>query len=112
MVSDPTQPAFPEQLKRSFGRKWQGFLDSVTPWRISRWVFLAGLVGVYALRVYMVQGFFIVTYGLGIFLLNLLIGFLTPLEEMEYSDGPSLPTSVRDAEFRPFVRRLSEFKFW
>jgi hypothetical protein len=26
-------------------------------------------------------------------------------------DGPSLPTSQSD-EFRPFIRRLPEFKFW
>ncbi|KAH9663716.1 protein RER1C [Citrus sinensis] len=29
----------------------------------------------------------------------------------EYSDGPTLPTRGSD-EFRPFVRRLPEFKFW
>jgi hypothetical protein len=33
---------------------------------------------VYALRVYFVQGFYVVTYALGIYLLNLLIGFLSP----------------------------------
>ena len=26
-------------------------------------------------------------------------------------DGPSLPTSANE-EFRPFIRRLPEFKFW
>lgn len=26
-------------------------------------------------------------------------------------DGPSLPTKA-DEEFRPFIRRLPEFKFW
>lgn len=26
-------------------------------------------------------------------------------------DGPSLPTRMTD-EFRPFIRRLPEFKFW
>ncbi|KAG6413404.1 hypothetical protein SASPL_126113 [Salvia splendens] len=42
------------------------------------------------------KGFYIVTYGLGIYLLNLLIGFLSPLvdPELEPSDGPSLPTKV------------------
>ena len=29
-------------------------------------------------RVYVLQGWFIVTYGLGIYLLNLFIGFITP----------------------------------
>ncbi|KAI3968620.1 hypothetical protein MKX01_028770 [Papaver californicum] len=55
----------------------------------------------------------IVSYGLGIYLLNLLIGFLSPKidPEMEVSDGASLPTKGSD-EFKPFIRRLPEFKFW
>jgi hypothetical protein len=57
-----------------------------------------------------------VTYGLGIFLLNLLIGFLTPLADPDGGDGedsggPILPTNDGD-EFKPFIPRLSEFKFW
>ncbi|PRQ56985.1 putative retrieval of early ER protein Rer1 [Rosa chinensis] len=54
------------------------------------------------------------SYGLGIYLLNLLIGFLSPQVDPEIHDlfdGPSLPTRGFD-EFRPFVRRLPEFKFW
>lgn len=58
---------------------------------------------------YLLQGFYIVTYGLGIFLLNLFIGFLSPLEED--LDGPVLPLNDQD-EFKPFIRRLPEFKFW
>ena len=50
------------------------------------------------------------TYGLGIYNLNLLLGFLTPQFDPE-SEGPELPTKS-DQEFRPFVRRLPEFKFW
>jgi len=35
---------------------------------------------------------------------------LTPLEDTE-SEGPVLPTNASD-EYRPFQRRLPEFKFW
>lgn len=56
-------------------------------------------------------GFYIVTYALGIYNLNLLLGFLTPQFDPENEDGMSLPTKS-DQEFRPFVRRLPEFKFW
>ncbi|EEC69780.1 hypothetical protein OsI_00052 [Oryza sativa Indica Group] len=74
------------------------------------------VAAIYALRVYLVQGFYIVTYGLGIYLLNLLIGFLSPMVDPEAhaaasSDGPALPTRGSD-EFKPFIRRLPEFKFW
>jgi hypothetical protein len=66
------------------------------------------------LRVYIVQGYFIVAYGLGIFLLNNFIAFLSPLEDpSDSSSGPTLPTTNSEGkDFRPFIRRLPEFKFW
>ena len=48
-------------------------------------------------------GWYIITYGLGIYALNLLIGFLSPQLDPE-TEGPTLPTS-KDDEFRPFIRR-------
>lgn len=61
-------------------------------------------------------------YTLGIYLLNLFLAFLTPkfdpsltqdegLEDGDAGAAPSLPTK-QDDEFRPFIRRLPEFKFW
>lgn len=64
--------------------------------------------------------FLSVAYGLGIYLLNLFLAFLTPKfdpsnealdNEMEDGTASSLPTK-QDEEFRPFIRRLPEFKFW
>jgi hypothetical protein len=52
-----------------------------------------------------------VTYGLSIYNLNLLLGFLSPQFDPE-SEGPTLPSSNADAEFKPFIRRLPEFKAW
>ena len=65
------------------------------------------------------QGWYIVTYALAIYHLNLLLAFLTPkidpalahLEDEDPNDGLELPTKQND-EFRPFIRRLPEFKFW
>ena len=70
---------------------------------------------VFLVRIFVVQGWYIITYGLWIYHLNLLILFLTPkidpaLAEYE-DDGLALPTRTQD-EFRPFMRRLPEFKFW
>lgn len=62
------------------------------------------------LNILQLQGFYIVTYALGIYNLNLLLGFLTPQIDPEL-EGPTLPSKSED-EFRPFVRRLPEFKFW
>ncbi|CAE7297849.1 RER1A [Symbiodinium sp. CCMP2592] len=60
-------------------------------------------------RVFLIQGFYIVSYGLGIYLLNLLIGFLSPAVDPEIEEV--LPTT-ESQEFRPFTRKLPEFKFW
>jgi len=89
----------------------QGVLDASVPHTLFRWLLLLVVAILYAVRVYYVQGFYIVTYGLGIFMLSLLIGFLTPLDADDGEGGPLLPTNDGD-EFKPFVRRLPEFKFW
>ncbi|KAI7697988.1 hypothetical protein SSS_07721 [Sarcoptes scabiei] len=77
---------------------------------------MAFLLLVFMFRVIYYQGFYIVTYALGIYYLNMLIAFLTPkidpaIYDFEEDEGPSLPTSANE-EFRPFIRRLPEFKFW
>ena len=66
----------------------------------------------------MLQGFHIITYALHIYYLNLFIAFLTPkVDPITYDDvtedddnEPTLPTSNQQAEFKPFIRRLNEFK--
>ncbi|KAK4584731.1 hypothetical protein RGQ29_022435 [Quercus rubra] len=95
-------------------QRYQHLLDKSTPHVLNRWIAVVVIALIYAVRVYFLQGFYIVSYGLGIYLLNLLIGFLSPQVDPEIhdlSDGPTLPTRGSD-EFRPFVRRLPEFKFW
>nr|XP_016509110.1 PREDICTED: protein RER1A-like [Nicotiana tabacum] len=101
------------QRRLELSKLFQYYLDKTTPHALYRWIGTVGLAFLYALRVYYVQGFYVVTYGLGIYILNLLIGFLSPLvdPESEPSDGPLLPTKGSD-EFKPFIRRLPEFKFW
>ncbi|XP_028765765.1 protein RER1A [Neltuma alba] len=101
------------QWWQDLSRIFQHYLDISTPHTTYRWIGTLVLASIYALRVFYVQGFYIVSYGLGIYLLNLLIGFLSPLvdPELETSDGPMLPTKGSD-EFKPFIRRLPEFKFW
>lgn len=91
----------------------QTLLDKSSPQTLYRWLAWAGCLLLYLLRVfYLVEGFYIVTYAMAIFNLNLLLGFLTPLElPLSADDGPGLPSKSND-EFRPFVRRLPEFKFW
>ncbi|CAF2403649.1 unnamed protein product [Rotaria sp. Silwood2] len=96
----------------------QYYLDRITPFAIFRWLFNLFLLIIFFLRIILVQGFYIIAYGLGIFLLNQLILFLTPkldpspVNNIDEDDNiPNLPTKSTD-EFRPFIRRLPEFKFW
>merc|ERR1712085_65847 len=77
-----------------------------------RWITFLILLFILSLRIYVIQAYFIVAYGLGIFLLNNFIAFLSPLEDPS-DNGPGLPSTENEGkEYRPFTRRLPEFKFW
>jgi hypothetical protein len=106
--------------KNLWQQKWQKILDDMTLYVVYRWIACGILSFLYVLRVLIINGYYIVTYALAIYLLNLFIAFLTPkidpTHELENDDelaeeGPTLPTKA-DEEFRPFIRRLPEFKFW
>lgn len=87
------------------------FLDMAVPWRSTRWIALVVSLILYLVRMYYLQGFYIVTYGLGIYLLNLALVFLTPLSDPEEEDnGSALPMNAQ--EYKPFVRMMPEFKVW
>ncbi|KAJ8259082.1 hypothetical protein COCON_G00180940 [Conger conger] len=94
---------------------YQSWLDKSTPFSVMRWGSTLILTAIYMLRVYLLQGWYIVTYALGIYHLNLFIAFLSPKVDPSLLDdldeGPTLPTKQNE-EFRPFIRRLPEFKFW
>eukprot|EP00993_Chasmostoma_nieuportense_P005108 NODE_5744_length_616_cov_18.400818_g5580_i0.p1 GENE.NODE_5744_length_616_cov_18.400818_g5580_i0~~NODE_5744_length_616_cov_18.400818_g5580_i0.p1 ORF type:complete len:195 (+),score=59.67 NODE_5744_length_616_cov_18.400818_g5580_i0:43-585(+) len=94
-------------------QKWQKVMDTLAPLVTVRWAFAFALLLLYALRVFLAKGFYIITYGLGIFLLNLFISFLSPQTDPDLEEDADqvLPTRSDD-EFRPFVRKLPEFKFW
>ncbi|XP_074295330.1 protein RER1A-like isoform X2 [Silene latifolia] len=64
-------------------QRFQYYLDKSTPHILHRWIGLCFVAFIYA---------------------------VDP-EILELTDGPTLPTRGSD-EFRPFVRRLPEFKFW
>lgn len=112
-----------------YKRQYQIALDRSTPHVLPRWAGAAVLLLVFMARILLAQAYFIITYALGIYLLNLFLAFLQPkfdpslemdLAASELEDGaPGLPTSSTpggredaDGEFRPFIRRLPEFKFW
>ncbi|KAA8495579.1 Protein RER1B [Porphyridium purpureum] len=102
-------------------RRYSVFLDQITPLILYRWLAFVVVLLSFALRMFMIHGFYIVAYVLFIFLLNQFILFLQPKDRSALgdnsaadSDEPGLPTtSVVDFDtYRPFYRRLPEFKFW
>uniref|UniRef100_A0A1B6E3A1 Protein RER1 n=1 Tax=Clastoptera arizonana TaxID=38151 RepID=A0A1B6E3A1_9HEMI len=100
---------------KHFQQRYQKLLDDVTPYLVGRWIAAGVLTVGFLARIFLLQGWYIVTYALGIYHLNLFIAFLSPKIDPEVADyeddGPELPTRANE-EFRPFIRRLPEFKFW
>jgi len=101
-------------------RQYQAWLDKSTPFVPYRWLGTVGLLMIFFTRIFVAQGWYIVAYSLGIYLLNLFLAFLQPKfdpsneaidNDMEDGSAGGLPTK-QDEEFRPFIRRLPEFKFW
>lgn len=122
-----TPDSFLSGLSRSIGGRYQSLLDAVTPHWAARWTFSLVVLMIFMARIVIAQGWYVICYGLSIYYLNLFIGFLSPkidpafqasLDEDDFGggssdldSGPMLPTKAND-EFRPFIRRLPEFKFW
>ncbi|KAE9549962.1 hypothetical protein FO519_006821 [Halicephalobus sp. NKZ332] len=111
------QPSAVSVFCASLGVKYQYYLDKLTPYTAVRWVIAVSLILIFLWRVLVVQGFYIVCYALFIYYLNLFLAFLTPKIDpalnfdSDDEDMPSLPQKSSE-EFRPFMRRLPEFKFW
>lgn len=99
---------------------YQKLLDRSVPFTVRRWGVFASLIVVFLLRIFFAQGWYIICYALGIYLLNLFLAFLTPkfdpsleqeLKSSSLEEGGEEPQDTEE-EFRPFIRRLPEFKFW
>merc|ERR1712154_158436 len=82
---------------------YQLMLDRWTPYTTSRWVATVLLICAFMARILIAQGWYIVTYALAIYHLNLLLAFLTPkidpaMAELDAEeDGPdTLPTSQNE----------------
>ncbi|ANB14977.1 Rer1p [Sugiyamaella lignohabitans] len=121
--STPTAVADISLKLAKYKQLYQTYLDKSVPFTLQRWVGFGVLLVVFMLRIILSQGWYIVCYALGIYLLNLFLAFLQPkfdpsleqdLRDQDMEEGEGLPISQgsKDDEFRPFIRRLPEFKFW
>jgi hypothetical protein len=71
-------PAVATALTEKWSQRWQYLLDKASPHLTVRWISFTIIFAIYFVRVFLIDGWFIVTYGLGIYLLNQFIGFLSP----------------------------------
>jgi len=120
-LEEPAPPSAITVFFASIGQRYQTALDKTVPFTPLRWIATLVIAISYGLRVYLLQGWYIITYALGIYLLNLFICFLSPRWDParenqrdffdDGEDSPGLPMK-NDEEFKPFVRKLPEFKFW
>lgn len=105
---------------RTVPKQYQILLDRSVPHVLQRWLVVALLLLIFLARVILSQGWYIECYALGIYLLNLLLAFLTPKFDPSVKDDEraadaeegATGSAARDEEFKPFIRRLPEFKFW
>ncbi|KAL8439056.1 hypothetical protein Efla_007547 [Eimeria flavescens] len=110
---------FSARVWASVGRMGSAYLNRSILYLKTRWLAFFACLAFYIVRVYFLAGFFVVTYGLGIYLLNLLIGFISPQIDPETEEyvlpvrGSAGGGSSGDpGEFRPFLRQVPEFKAW
>lgn len=73
-------------------------MDSIVPYRIPRWIVSVVLILMYAVRVYVLEGWYIVTYAFAIYVLNLFIAFISPKFD---------PAGEDDAEIGMYVTYVS-----
>lgn len=110
-VSSNSVIAFVHKYKNLY----QFYLDKCTPYVKERWAAELGLLVLFILRVVFGQGWYVVCYALFIFLLNQFLAFLTPKFDVSLQqdeENNELEAGEKSDEFRPFIRRLPEFRFW
>jgi len=82
------------QLFKRLGQTYQSLLDKSTPHPVSRWIFTFLLITIFIARVLYTKGWYIVTYALGIYHLNLFIAFLSPKIDPAMSDYEGIPNKL------------------
>ncbi|CAI4297154.1 ALI_collapsed_G0005710.mRNA.1.CDS.1 [Saccharomyces cerevisiae] len=86
---------------------YQHYLDKVTPHAKERWAVLSGLLCLFMVRITMAEGWYVICYGLGLFLLNQFFSLSDPKIDMslqqdeennELEAGENQKNSVHSSE--------------
>ncbi|KAJ9464648.1 Protein RER1B [Diplonema papillatum] len=92
--------------------KAQKFLDELVPHTSLRYLALFMLLLVFCIRIVSAQGYYVVAYGLGIYLLKLAVLFVQPLVDPEQEEDESVGLPLQNDDHKPFIRKMPEFKVW
>ncbi|EKX73261.1 conserved hypothetical protein [Theileria equi strain WA] len=115
----------------------QLFLDHTVKYVTLRWMYFGFISTLFWIYIFTVNTHYVIAYMYAVFLLNLLLRFITPLSfddlcaaQEDANGGTILPCSENDAkksgvatrnnakskdnvyEFKPFLRQMNEFTFW
>ena len=66
------------------------------PFKTFRWLFALFIVVCYTVRVVLLQGWYIVSYALAIYLLNLFVAFISPKIDPAFEDDEETGESFRE----------------
>jgi len=102
---------------RRLNRAQRRLVDKYIIYKKARWGLYLLLVAALTVRIITYQGFFIVFYVYGIYILHLLIQFCTPKglptqEELEDDEDVNEDVLLTFDNHAPIIRKVSEFKFW
>ena len=101
--------------------KVQWVVDRLTIYPVARWLLALCLFGFYVYRAVINQGkegqgsrvgFHIISYFLGLFLLDKILGFISPKNEEDVMSTDSVLPTTQNDEFKPFRRAVKELDLW
>eukprot|EP01016_Furgasonia_blochmanni_P053746 TRINITY_DN8745_c0_g1_i6.p2 TRINITY_DN8745_c0_g1~~TRINITY_DN8745_c0_g1_i6.p2 ORF type:complete len:151 (+),score=33.16 TRINITY_DN8745_c0_g1_i6:2-454(+) len=111
-----------DNVARQVWRLLRNKLDRYIIYPKTRWTITTTLYILYAMRIVDVGGFYVISYILGLYILHLIVQFLTPIglpdideDDDEKMVGAELPSTTRDADnddYRPMIRSVGEFHLW
>eukprot|EP00758_Cryptobia_borreli_P003407 Tbor_TRINITY_DN3726_c0_g1::TRINITY_DN3726_c0_g1_i2::g.2452::m.2452 len=98
------------EFQKKFNILWQQMMDRIVPFAAPRWVIFTLFFILFCVRIYVLDAFYIVAYGVCVHLLYYLVLAITPNDPDALNKDMMLPESER--EHKPFVPKVMEFVVW
>eukprot|EP00388_Colpodella_angusta_P041711 GDKK01054057.1.p1 GENE.GDKK01054057.1~~GDKK01054057.1.p1 ORF type:complete len:213 (+),score=24.44 GDKK01054057.1:83-640(+) len=104
-------PAKLTRFQKDFGFKFQRFMDKIVPFTGPRWAVFGIALMLFYIRIFILEEFYVIAYGVSVHMLYLLIMVITPMSDPdEQAEDVALP--MHEREHRPFVPKVGEFIVW